>query len=144
LASIAAWSMLKGRKDAYVKKVLRLTLTVSFIFAVVTILVGDLSGKYLAAYQPVKLAAAEWHFETSDRASLYVGGVLDPNTKEISYALELPWMLSILVGHVPSTVVQGLNDFPKDLQPPLFIHYLFDGMVGLGTYLTAISGFYLF
>ena len=35
--------------------------------------------------------------------------------------------------------MKGLNDFPKDEIPPLFIHYLFDGMVGIGTFLAAVA-----
>ena len=34
------------------------------VFAIATAIIGDFSGKYLAEYQPEKLAAAEWHFET--------------------------------------------------------------------------------
>ncbi len=32
----------------------------------------------------------------------------------------------------------GLNDFPADEIPPLWIHYTFDAMVGIGMYLTII------
>ncbi len=143
IACGVAWGMLKGRVTPYAKKALKLTLSAALVFSISTIIIGDLSGKYLAAYQPVKLAAAEWHFNTEEHASLYVGGVLDAQKQEIKYALELPWMLSILVGHVPSTIVQGLNDFPKDLHPPLFIHYLFDSMVSLGMYLFSVSLLYV-
>ena len=48
------------------------------VFSIATAILGDFSGKYLAEYQPEKLAAAEWHFETEEGkllSSCY--GVLD-------------------------------------------------------------------
>lgn len=53
---------------------------VAVVFAFGTIAVGDLSGKYLAEHQPEKLAAAEWHFETSRSTPLIVEGILDKET----------------------------------------------------------------
>lgn len=73
IAAIAAWFILRGHRNEYYKKALRLSMTVGLIFAVATAVVGDLSGKFLAAYQPEKLAAAEWHFETKTHADLLVG-----------------------------------------------------------------------
>lgn len=39
----------------------------------------------------------------------------------------------------PDGTVIGLNDIPKDEWPPLYVHYLFDAMVGIGFYLLAVS-----
>ena len=43
---------------------------VGLVFSIAPAIIGDFSGKYLAEYQPEKLAAAEWHFETEDNAPL--------------------------------------------------------------------------
>lgn len=137
LASIAALRMLHGSKHIYHKKALFLTMKLGFVFAIATALIGDLSGKYLAEYQPEKLAAAEWHFETSDEAELILLGVLDG--EEAKYAIKIPYALSILAHGVPSGEVIGLNEFPEDERPPLWIHYLFDTMVGIGMWLAFFS-----
>lgn len=143
LATIAAFTLLRGRSDkVYARKALKLTLVAGIIFGLTTALIGDLSGKFLAAYQPVKLAAAEWHFETRDQAELNIGGFLTQDN-EVKYALKIPYALSILAGGSPNTVVEGLNDTPADLQPPLRIHYYFDGMVLIGTYTIAVGVVYL-
>lgn len=142
LAGIAAFSLLRGRKDAYFKKALKLTVTASFVFAVSTAIIGDFSGKFLAHYQPEKLAAAEWHFETMRKAPLIFGGVLGENG-EVKYALELPYALSILAGGTPNTNVIGLNEFPVDERPPLLIHYMFDLKVTIGVLLVLIPFLYL-
>ncbi|GIQ62749.1 hypothetical protein PACILC2_13170 [Paenibacillus cisolokensis] len=97
----------------------------------------------MAAEQPEKLAAAEWHFETGSRAPLVVGGRLDPDTQEVTGAIEIPWALSLLATHDPDGVVVGLNDIPRDEWPPLYVHYLFDAMVGIGFYLLAVPVLFL-
>ncbi|MBD0381527.1 cytochrome ubiquinol oxidase subunit I [Paenibacillus sedimenti] len=136
-ASIAAFALLKGKSHVYYKKVLNMTLFASLVFAIATFLIGDLSGKYLAKYQPEKLAAGEWHFETATHAPLVVGGILTEN-REIKYGLRIPFALSVLAHGNPGSEVIGLNDFPADEIPPLWIHYTFDAMVGIGGYLTII------
>ncbi|PIC76386.1 cytochrome ubiquinol oxidase subunit I [Sporosarcina sp. P19] len=140
LAAIAAFRLLRGSNHVYHKKALYLTLKVGFIFSVSAALVGDLSGKYLAEYQPEKLAAAEWHFETEENAPLILYGVLDDG--EVKYAIKIPYALSILAHGVPSAEVVGLDQFPEEDTPPLYIHYLFDIMVTIGMLLLMLSAVY--
>ena len=70
LAAIAAFRLLKGSNHIYHKKALYLTMKFGLVFSIATAIIGDFSGKYLAEYQPEKLAAAEWHFETQENAPL--------------------------------------------------------------------------
>lgn len=143
LASIAAFSLLRGGKHVYFKKALKLTVISTFVFAVATVMIGDFSGKFLAKYQPEKLAAAEWHFETMRKAPLIYGGILDEN-HDIKYALKIPYALSILAGNNPDTEVIGLNEFPEDERPPLMVHYFFDLKVTNGALLVLIPLLYIF
>ncbi|TRY23939.1 cytochrome ubiquinol oxidase subunit I [Brevibacillus sp. LEMMJ03] len=142
LAAIAAWKLLKGSRHEYYRKALTFTIGLALLFSFGTALWGDLAGKYLAEYQPAKLAAAEWHFETRPRAELVVGGVLDPETLEVKNALKLPYVLSILATGSPNGTVTGLDQIPRELWPPLFIHYLFDGMVAIGVYMLIVPLLY--
>ncbi|WP_088005758.1 cytochrome ubiquinol oxidase subunit I [Indiicoccus explosivorum] len=141
LASIAALRMLRGSDHIYHKKALFLTMKLGLVFAVATAIIGDFSGKYLAAYQPEKLAAAEWHFETEGNASLVLFGLLDG--EEVKYGIEIPYALSILAHGNPSAEVTGLEEFSPDELPPLYIHYLFDLMVTIGMGLTLLSFVYV-
>lgn len=143
LAAIAAWQILRGKKHAYYRKALTFTTVLALLFSIGTALWGDIAGKYLAEYQPAKLAAAEWHFETKPQAELILGGVLDKETQEVKYGLKLPYALSILATSSPDGEVVGLDQIPRELWPPLFIHYLFDGMVVIGMYLLAVPILYL-
>nr|WP_153731617.1 cytochrome ubiquinol oxidase subunit I [Sporosarcina obsidiansis] len=141
LAAIAAFRLLRGSNHVYHKKALFLTLKVGFIFSVTAALIGDLSGKYLAEYQPEKLAAAEWHFETEENAPLILYGVLDNG--EVKYAIKIPYALSILAHGSPTAEVIGLDQFPEEDTPPLYIHYLFDIMVTIGMTLLGLSAIFL-
>ncbi|ESU31142.1 cytochrome D ubiquinol oxidase subunit I [Bacillus sp. 17376] len=141
LASIGAFRLLKGSNHIYHKKALFLTMKIGLIFSIAAAVIGDFSGKYLAEYQPEKLAAAEWHFETHEGAPLMLYGVLDDG--EVKYALKIPYALSILAHSDPSAEVIGLNEFPEDEIPPLYIHYLFDGMVTIGMWMMALSLVYV-
>ncbi|MFS1511832.1 cytochrome ubiquinol oxidase subunit I [Chengkuizengella sp. SCS-71B] len=138
LAGIAAISILRGRKHVYYKKALKLTMVSALIFSIGTAIIGDFSGKYLAEYQPEKLAAAEWHFETTDQAPLIIGGILTENN-EVKYGLKLPLALSILAHGSPDAEVIGINDLPEDEIPPLWIHYMFDLMAIIGVALMLIA-----
>ncbi|RLL44920.1 cytochrome ubiquinol oxidase subunit I [Oceanobacillus piezotolerans] len=144
MAAIAAFRLLKGSNHVYHKKALYLTMKIGLIFSIATAIIGDFSGKYLAAYQPEKLAAAEWHFETEGAAPLLMWGLLDEDTQEVSYALKVPYALSILAHGDPMAEVIGLNEFPKEVQPPLIIHYYFDSMVSIGVFMMGLALLYWF
>ncbi|MBB5173707.1 cytochrome ubiquinol oxidase subunit I [Texcoconibacillus texcoconensis] len=143
LASIAAFQLLRGRTHVYYKKALHLAMIGCFVFSIATVINGDFSGKFLASYQPEKLAAAEWHFETEDRAKLVLGGILDPDEQEVKYGIEIPLALSIIAFNSPDAEVIGLNEFPEELWPPLMIHYFFNFMVSAGMFLAGISFIYI-
>ncbi|WP_346234978.1 cytochrome ubiquinol oxidase subunit I [Lysinibacillus telephonicus] len=141
LASITAVRFLKGSDHIYHKKAMYLLMKLGLIFSIASALIGDFSGKYLAKYQPEKLAAAEWHFETEKGAPLTLFGVLDG--EEIKYKITIPYALSILAHSNPNAEVIGLNEFPEDEIPPLYIHYLFNIMVFIGMLMVLVSLLYL-
>ncbi|WLR43277.1 cytochrome ubiquinol oxidase subunit I [Bacillus carboniphilus] len=138
LAAISAFVLLKGRGTDYHKKALKLTLISAFIFSFFTALAGDLSAKFLAEYQPEKLAAAEWHFETEEGADLIFFGTLNEEG-EIENEIRFPKLLSFLAFNDFDAEVIGLDQIPDDEEPPLIVHYLFDVMVMIGMYGLGIS-----
>ncbi|EIJ78771.1 cytochrome bd ubiquinol oxidase subunit I [Bacillus methanolicus PB1] len=143
LATIGAFQILRGKNTEYTRKALHLTVASAFIFAILTGIAGDLSAKFLAKYQPEKLAAIEWHFETEKGADLVLFGVLDEEKQEVKYAIHLPKMLSFLSFSNFDGEVIGLNEFPKDEIPPLYIHYLFDIKVMFAMFMVLISFLYV-
>src|SRR5690625_1671064 len=141
LAAIAAFQLIRGSKHEYHKKALNLTMKVGLVFAIAAAIIGDFSGKYLAEYQPEKLAAAEWHFETEQGAPLILYGFLD-DENEVKAAIRIPFALSVLAFGNPTAEVIGLEEFLPEESPPLIIHYYFDTMITIGMFMIFISMLY--
>lgn len=141
LAAIAAYKLLRGENHLYHKKALYMLMKLGIIFSIASALVGDFSAKYLAEYQPEKLAAAEWHFETDKGADLLLFGVLDDG--DIKYEIRIPKMLSFLASNDFNGEVTGLDQYPQDEHPPLIIHYFFDVMVAIGMLMIFLSFAYV-
>lgn len=140
LAAITAFILLKNKvkEKEYYKKALKLTVIITFIFAVLTAIAGDVSAKFLAEYQPEKLAAAEWHFETEEAADLILFGRLTEDNV-VKNAIRIPKALSFLAFNDFNAEVVGLEEFPEDELPPLWVHYMFDFMVMIGMYAMLVS-----
>jgi cytochrome d ubiquinol oxidase subunit I len=142
LAAITAFMIVKGRSGEYHKKALNLTMVTALIFTFATALAGDVSAKFLGEYQPEKLAAGEWHFETEAGADLILYGTLNEQG-EIKNAIRIPKLLSYLAHGDFNAEVTGLNETPSNEQPPLFIHYMFDIMVTIGMFTLFIAFLYI-
>ncbi len=145
LVSIAAYKLLRKKRSeeerTYHKKGLMLTLVIALIASIYTATNGHDTAKMLHNEMPLKLAAAEGLFETQDHAPLAILGVPDPETGSVVGGVEIPGMLSWLATGTTDGVVQGLNDFPENEWPPLFVHTLFNIMVGIGFSLIGIAAF---
>ncbi|WP_042460783.1 cytochrome ubiquinol oxidase subunit I [Neobacillus dielmonensis] len=148
VTTVSAYKMLKAETGSRIyrfhQKALMLSLVIGGIFSLLTALNGHESAQYLHKYQPEKLAAAEGLFETQSYAPLTIGGYTDRDTESVKWGIEVPWALSFLSGNRFDTVVKGLHEFPEEEWPPLFIHTLFNAMVGVGSLLILISFLGLF
>ncbi|USK71934.1 cytochrome ubiquinol oxidase subunit I [Peribacillus asahii] len=147
IAAVAAFKMLKNQYGTteykYHQKALNLGIVLGLIFSFLTALNGHDTTQHLYYEQPEKLAAAEGLFETTDHASLTLFGITDREEQRVKYGIEFPGLLSFLSGNSFDTVVTGLNDFPEEYWPPLYVHILFNAMVIIGSGLIALSLFSL-
>lgn len=143
IVSLAAYKLLKRGRSAeereYHSRSLLLGLVVGGALSLFTALNGHATAQMLHHYQPEKLAAAEGLFETTDHAPLAIFGVADPESGEVKGGIEIPGALSFLAGNSFDTVVKGLNEYPEELWPPLYIHTLFNIMVVIGMVLIGLS-----
>jgi cytochrome d ubiquinol oxidase subunit I len=141
---LAAWAALSQLRTPhpYFRRQISLTAAIGFAGAIASIVTGDLSGKFLAHVQPLKLAAMEGLFRTQANAPLTIGGIVDAARRTVVGGIEVPGVLSWLAYGSASHPVHGLAAFPAALWPPLAIHVFFDLMVGFGTLLFLIGAAY--
>ena len=146
MSAVAAKNLLKkdqtGEERAYHRQTLSLTMAVGGVTSVLTAFIGDLSGKFLAKFQPEKLAAAEGLFHTTRNAPLVIGGIVNAATQRVVGGIHVPDLLSWLATERLDGKVLGLDHFPQNTWPPLFVHFLFDTMVGIGSFCIAVAAAY--
>jgi cytochrome bd ubiquinol oxidase subunit I len=146
VAGIHAFLLLRDRRNIFHRHALAIALAVGASGAILQPVSGDLLGQMLARYQPVKLAAMEGQFKTEQGAPLRIGGMPDEKSATTPHAIEIPRGLSLLAFHDPNAVVKGLEDFPRDVWPPVaIVHVAFQVMVAAGAAmaLVALWGAYL-
>jgi cytochrome d ubiquinol oxidase subunit I len=144
VASVYAVGMLRGRRDRYHRLGFLIPFTVAAIVTPVQIFVGDIAAREVYDDQPVKFAAMECVYETGDDQPEHIGGICTDD--EVKYAISIDGLDSLLAGFSTDTVVQGLEDFPDDEEPPspTLLHLSFDAMVGIGTALLALGAWFGF
>lgn len=131
VAAIYAFSMLRGKRDAYYRKGMLMGLALAIVATPLQIISGDANARYLVSAQPAKLAAMEGVFQTSSHVPLNIGGIPDPTTGKFYFSIPIPDGLSLLAAYDPNAVIKGLNEFkPQNRPDPVIIHPAFDGMVG--------------
>ena len=123
LASKKPLSASSHKLDYYIIARLMVLVAVMFVFSAIT---ADITGKYLAKYEPEKLAAIEVLQETTSNAPLVVGGVSDGKGGIVGPYFEIPSALSILACNSPNCTVKGLDSVQKDKRPSLIVHTFFD------------------
>lgn len=145
VAGIHALMILKKKNVEFHTKAFKIAAICATIAAIFQPLSGDISAKDVAERQPAKLAAMEAHFETDSASAFLVGGIVDEENQEVKYGLKIPGLLSFLVHSDFETPVTGLNEIPKENQPPVaIVHYAFQIMIMLGMFLFMVSIIYLF
>jgi cytochrome d ubiquinol oxidase subunit I len=140
VAGIHALPLLRQPRNAFHRRALSVALLIGAPAAVLQPLSGDLSARFVAHWQPAKLAAMEGQFRTERGAPLRVGGWPDETAGETRYAMEIPRGLSLLAFKDPGAEVKGLEAFPRQDWPPVaIVHVAFQVMVGLGSFMALVS-----
>jgi cytochrome bd ubiquinol oxidase subunit I len=119
-------------------------LTVAALVAPAQVVIGDWAARDVAAQQPVKLATFEGLGPTTAGAPFHIGGWYDADTGDVSWAIEIPKLLSVLAEHDPNATVEGLQSVPAENRPgPVnTVRFAFQTMIGIGTLLALLGVFY--
>jgi cytochrome d ubiquinol oxidase subunit I len=139
-AGVHAFLLLRDKQNVFHRRALGICLALGCTMALAEPLSGDILAQMVAHTQPIKLAALEGQFDTMRGAPLRIGGLPDVDKRETPFSIELPKMLSVLAFHELDAEVKGLNDFPRDVWPPvLLVHLNFQIMVACGVIMGLVS-----
>ena len=140
VAGIHAFLLRRDPGVSFHRKALGIALSIAVPASLLQPISGDISARFVAKYQPVKLAAMEGQFATERGAPLRIGGWPDEEARTTRFALEVPGALSLLAFGDADAEVRGLDAVPRTDWPPVAItHVAFQVMVGIGSYLALLS-----
>lgn len=121
--SVGAFYILKNRHLKFAKNSLKIGLSVALVACILQVITGDSSGRIVAKHQPAKLAAAESLFKTQKGVPLSLWGIPNTQTQHLDYAIEIPYLLSILAFHDPQAEIKGLDTIPRQDWPRVSVVY---------------------
>jgi cytochrome d ubiquinol oxidase subunit I len=142
VAGAYAVGRLRGRWGRYERAALAIPLTIACLAAPVQVLIGDWVARDVAVDQPVKLAAIEGLYRTTDGASEHLLGWYTDH--EVRYGIAIPHLLSLLAFHSWDARVRGLDTVAAGQRPPVnVVRVAFQLMVSIGTMLALLGLVYL-
>ncbi len=144
VAGVSAYKLMKKQDLDFFKKSFNLAIVVGLITSILVAVFGHQQAQYLVQTQPMKMAAAEGLWETSeDPAPWTVFASIDPDKQENSAEFKVPYLLSFLSYSKFSGEVIGMKELqsqyeqeygPGDYIPPVrTTFWSFRIMVAAGT-----------
>jgi len=149
MVGVSAWLLVKNREKLMATTTLKtglVTVILSFLLITIT---GDWSSRVMTEQQPMKMAAAEALYDTTNRApfSLFTIGTLDQS--RTVFQIDIPGLLSFMSTGDVNGVVEGIKDLqtqyeerygPGDYIPNVPLAYWgFRLMIGFGALATLFA-----
>jgi cytochrome d ubiquinol oxidase subunit I len=154
MLGVAAWHVRKGHYVEGFAKAMRIGVIVVLLSTLGTLFMGDNQARLMTTQQPMKMAAAEALYNTSEGASFSLLTIGNLSGAPV-FQIRIPHALSLLATNQWNGKVQGINQIqaadeqlfgPGSYTPVLWVTYwTFRLMVGLGMLLLALGviGLYL-
>jgi cytochrome d ubiquinol oxidase subunit I len=141
LAGIAAYWLRRDAADRLARRALGLALAVGLIASVLVVFpFGHLHARQVARTQPEKFAAIEGLYSSRHAAPLVLFAYPVTPPPELKAKVEISGLLSWMAFGDVHAKVQGLDEFPPDQVPPLWLTFVsFHNMVVLGMYFIALT-----
>lgn len=134
-----AYLLRRGESAAEGRKMISMTLWLLTVLVPLQIFIGDLHGLNTREHQPAKLAAIEARWETGRGVPLTLFAIPDETAEENRFAIEIPYLGSLILTHELDGEIKGLKDFPVADRPPVAVPFFaFRIMVGCGLLMLGI------
>jgi len=142
LVAVSAWHLARKSQADVFGRALRIGLSVVLAAGIATAVTGDIQARLMDSQQPMKMAAAEALYNTSDAASFSLFTVGSLNGDKEVWSVRVPYLLSLIATLNPHGTVQGINNVeraygkkygPGSYKPVIPVTYWsFRLMVGFG------------
>jgi cytochrome d ubiquinol oxidase subunit I len=135
VGSSAAWHLLRGKDNPAIRTMLSMAMWMALIVAPIQAVIGDFHGLNTLKYQPAKIAAIEGHWENvgNEPTPLILFGLPDMKAEKTRFAVEIPYLGSLILTHSLDKQVPALKSFaPEDRPNSTIIFWSFRVMAGLG------------
>jgi len=97
------------------------------------VIAGDQHGLNTLQYQPAKIAAIEARWDTTSGFPLTLFAWPDEAAETNHYALDVPYLGSLILTHSRDGSIKGLKEFAPEERPPVpIVFFAFRIMVGAG------------
>jgi cytochrome d ubiquinol oxidase subunit I len=110
LVAGSAWHLRRGQHRDTMLPSIRFGLWAALIGGVGTAISGDIDGKIMTDQQPMKMAAAEALYHTSQPASFSIFTIGSLNGTSEVWSIRIPHLLSFLATGTWNGEVEGIND----------------------------------
>ena len=148
MLAISAWHLRKGHDFAGFGKAAKIAVVAVVITAVGTMFLGDSQAKQMEQQQPMKMAAAEALYNSTNGASFSLLTIGDLSGNPV-FQVRVPHILSVLATNTWNGNVKGINQLQKEATakygagsyvPVIWVLYwTFRIMVGLGILLFVLG-----
>lgn len=133
VGGIGAYYLWRKQHIKHARVMFGMAMLMAIFVAPLQPIIGDLHGLNTLEYQPAKVAAMEGIWETERGAALKLFGWPDQDEERTKFALEIPYLSSLILTHDLNGEVKGLKEWPKDERPPVaIVFWSFRIMVGIG------------
>jgi len=155
LIAVSAWHMARESQLRVFRRSMRIALVLVLAAGIATAVTGDVQARLMDSQQPMKMAAAEALYNTSDAASFSLITIGSLNGSKEVWSIRVPYLLSLIATLNPHGTVQGINNVerayqkkygPGSYKPVVPVTYWsFRLMAGFGTLaaLLAAAGLWL-
>ncbi|ELQ6222861.1 cytochrome ubiquinol oxidase subunit I [Cronobacter turicensis] len=142
IGASGAWHLLRGNDNPAVRKMFSMALWMALIVSPIQAMLGDGHGLNTLEHQPAKIAAIEGHWENTagEPTPLILFGIPDMKEERTKYALEIPYLGSLILTHSLDKQVPALKSFPAEDRPnSLVVFWSFRVMVGMGVLMITLG-----
>lgn len=129
----------------FATKCLKFAVIMLAILAPSQIIIGDLVGIKVHKHQPIKTAAIEGLWETTQGAPLILFAIPDQNNSKNNFEIKIDKLASFINTHDWNGTLQGLNSVSNNKQPNVgVVFFSFRVMVAIGLLILAIAYYGLY